>query len=81
MIGTPRRELLDRVLIVSERHPRRVITVYVAYFYAARPHRSLGQLAPGQAETRPPEPIDLIGHRIRRGPILDPITSEYRCTA
>jgi hypothetical protein len=31
--------------------------------------RSLGQLAPAQAETRPPEPIDLADYRIRRRPI------------
>jgi hypothetical protein len=52
MVGTLRRELLDRILIVNERHLRRVLTVYLGHFNAARPHRSLGQLAPAQAETR-----------------------------
>jgi hypothetical protein len=28
MIGTLRRELLDRILIVNERHLRRILTVY-----------------------------------------------------
>jgi transposase InsO family protein len=81
MIGTLRRELLDRILIVTERHLRRVITVYMSHFNAARPHRSLAQLAPVQAETRPPEPINLADCRIRRRPILDGITSEYQRTA
>jgi putative transposase len=32
MIGTPRRELLDRLLIVNERHLRRAVTVYLSHF-------------------------------------------------
>jgi transposase InsO family protein len=42
MIGTLRRELLDRVLIVNQRHLRRVAIVYLSHFNACRPHRSLG---------------------------------------
>ena len=80
-IGTLRRKLLDRILIVNERHLRRVVTVYLSHFNTARPHQSLGQLAPAQAETRPPEPIDLTGHQLRRTPILGGITSEYQRAA
>jgi integrase len=53
MIGTLRRELLDRVLVVNERHLRRILTIYLHHFNAARPHRTLAQLAPAQAETNP----------------------------
>jgi hypothetical protein len=56
-------------------------TIYTSHFNAARPHRSLAQLAPAQAETRPPEPINLADYRIHRRPILDGITSEYQRTA
>jgi transposase InsO family protein len=77
MIGTLRRELLDRMLIVNERHLRRVLTVYLGHFNAARPHRSLGQVAPAQAETRAPEPVNLADYRIRRKPILNGLTSQY----
>src|SRR5204862_8040798 len=45
MIGTLRRELLDRVLIVNEHHLRRVLTEYLRHYNAARPHRALGPLA------------------------------------
>jgi hypothetical protein len=38
MVGTLRRELLDRMLIVNKRHLRRVLTVYLQHFNAARPH-------------------------------------------
>jgi Integrase core domain len=37
MIGTLRRELLDRLLIVNEHHLRRVLTEYLAYYNTARP--------------------------------------------
>ena len=65
MIGTLRREVFDRLLIVSEHHLRRVLTEYLLHYDAARPHRSLGQLAPAQAHARPLE-INLAEHRIRR---------------
>jgi putative transposase len=55
MIGTLRRELLDRILIVNERHLRWILVVYLQHFNTARPHRTLGQLAPAQAETQPPQ--------------------------
>ena len=49
IIGTLRRELFDRLLIVNEHHLRRVLTEYLRHYNAARPHRALGQLAPAQA--------------------------------
>jgi len=81
MIGTLRRKLLDRLLIVNERHVHRVVTVYLSDFNACRPHRSLAQLAPAQVETRPPEPINLADYRVRRRPILDGLLSEYHLAA
>jgi transposase InsO family protein len=81
MIGTLRRELLDRILIVNERHLRRTLTIYLHHFNTARPHRTLGQLAPAQAETHPPRVINLADHKVRRRPILDGLTSEYQPAA
>jgi hypothetical protein len=77
MVGTLRREPLDRVLIVNERRLRGVVEIYLEHFNAARPHRSLGQLIPAQTETRDPQPINLAEHRIRRTPILTGLTSQY----
>ena len=68
MIGTLRRELLDRVLIANECHLRRILAVYLQHFNTARPHRALGQLAPAQTETQPPPVINLADHQIRRNP-------------
>jgi transposase InsO family protein len=51
MIGTLRRELLDRLLIINEHHLRHVLTEYLRHYNAVRPHRGLGQIAPDQAAT------------------------------
>ena len=80
MIGTLRRELLDRLLILNERHPRQVLTEYLHHYNTARPHRTRGQLPPAQAGTPPPR-INLAGHRIRRKRVLGGLTSEYQAIA
>jgi hypothetical protein len=80
MIGTLRRELLDRLLIVNEHHLRQVLTEYLRHYNTARPHRALGQLAPAQAHARPPE-INLAEHRIRRRHVLGGLTHEYHIAA
>ena len=81
IIGTLRRELLDRLLIVNEHHLRRVLTEYLRHYNTARPHCALGQLTPAQTDTRPPEPINLADQRIRRKQILGGLTHEYYVAA
>ena len=45
-VGSIRRELLDRILIISQRHAAAVLTEYVEHYNSHRPHRTLGQAAP-----------------------------------
>jgi putative transposase len=80
MIGTLRRELLDRILILNERHLRQILAAYLRHFNAARPHRALAH-TPAQAETQPPHVINLADFQVRRRAILDGLTSEYQITA
>ena len=80
VIGTLRRELFDRLLIVNEHHLRQVLTEYLQHYNTGRPHRALGQLAPAQADSRPPE-INLAEHRIRRRQVLGGLTHEYQVAA
>jgi putative transposase len=65
MIGTLRRELFDRLLIVGEHHLRRVLAEYLLHDNTSRPHRTLGQLPQAQAHARPLQ-IELAEHRVRR---------------
>ncbi|MCA1701943.1 MAG: integrase core domain-containing protein [Actinobacteria bacterium] len=52
-IGSLRRELLDRMLILNARHLRRVLAEYEHHFNTHRPHRSLAQAAPLRALPQP----------------------------
>src|SRR4051812_35952805 len=45
-IGTVRRELLDRMLIINRRRLEAALAEYVAHFNHHRPHRALHQAAP-----------------------------------
>ena len=69
------------MLIVNEHHLRRALTEYLQHYNAARPHRSLGQLIPAQAETQPPQTINLTEHRIRRRQVLGGLNHEYYVAA
>jgi transposase InsO family protein len=53
LIGTVRRECLDRLLIFGESHLRRVLASYAIYYNEARTHLALGKDAPlGRAVQR-----------------------------
>lgn len=45
-VRSVRAECLDHSFIFNERHLRRVLNEYVAYFNRWRPHRAIGQVAP-----------------------------------
>ena len=45
-IGSVRRECLDHILILSEKHVQRVIREYSAFFNHARPHQGIEQQIP-----------------------------------
>jgi putative transposase len=40
LIGSIRRECLDHVVVFGERHLRRLLTAYFAYYHQARTHLS-----------------------------------------
>ena len=81
MIGTLRREVFDRLLIINEHHLRQVLTEYLLHYNTARPHRSLGQLTLAQADSQPPGLINLAEHRIRQKQVLGGLTREYYVAA
>ena len=58
LLGSLRRECLDHVIVLGERHLHRVVTEYVHYYNDARPHQGIGQRTPVD-RTRP-----------RQGPII-----------
>ena len=53
LIGTVRRECIDRMLIFGEAHLRRVLASYATYYNQVRTHLALGKDAPlGRAVQR-----------------------------
>jgi putative transposase len=74
-LGSVRRECLDHVLVLSERHLRRALHEYVRYFNHDRPHQGLAQqvlIAPGEG----PAPT-VTGGGVRAIPILGGLHHAY----
>ncbi len=42
-----RRDLLDHVIVLNERHLKRLLTEYVSYYHEDRTHLGLGKETPG----------------------------------
>jgi putative transposase len=72
-VGSARRECLDWMLIVSQRHLETVVREYCAHYNDERPHRSCG-LRPPAAQS---EPIRRPGTTIRRRARLGGLLNEY----
>jgi hypothetical protein len=82
LIGTLRRELLDRVLIISEQHLRAVLTEYQEHYNTARPHQGIAQRVPdGEPDAPRGTVTDIDARQIRRKPVLRGLINEYTCAA
>ena len=78
LVGTLRRELLDRVLILSEAHLRAVLVEYQVHYNSARPHQGIAQRVPDAGRDAPRSAITDPGIReIHRKPVLDGLINEY----
>jgi len=55
LIGAVRRECLDHVVVLTERHLRRILTAYFAYYHRARTHLSLDKDPPDGRPIERPE--------------------------
>jgi transposase InsO family protein len=53
-VGTLRRELLDHVIVLGERHLLRLVRAHVVYYNEDRPHMSLEGDAPATRAVEPP---------------------------
>ena len=72
--GTLQREALDQLIILNERHLRRVLSVYVENYYnTVRPHLSINRNAPIPREIDSPS-----NGRIVSTPILGGLHHSYR---
>ena len=54
VIGSIRRECLNHVIILSERHLKRILTAYFEYYHGCRTHLSLDRNSPQPRDVEPP---------------------------
>ncbi len=76
-VGTLRRECLDHVLILGERHLREVLAEYARHYNGHRPHQGLQQEPPLR---QPGNAVDITA-RIERRRVVGGLISEYRRAA
>jgi putative transposase len=78
LLGTLRRELLDRILILGEVHLRAVLIEYQVHYNTGRPHQGIAQRVPGWERDVPSvTAVNLDVQRIRRKSILNGLINEY----
>jgi transposase InsO family protein len=77
-VGSIRRELLDRILVINRRHAASVLAEYEDYFNHHRPHRALAQAAPLRAL---PDHHQTDTTRVRRHDRLGGLLHEYQQVA
>ncbi len=76
VIGTLRREFLDHVIILNERHLKRLLSPYLDYYHTWRTHRSSDQDAPHGRRVRFAE----LGHVVEF-PIVQGLHHYYLASA
>jgi putative transposase len=60
VIGTLRRELFDHVIVLNERHLKRLMSSYLDYYHPWRTHQSLNSDAPDGHRVRAVEPCNVV---------------------
>ncbi len=53
LIGSVRRECLNHVIVLNERHLRRILVSYLDYYHRSRTHLSLGKDTPEGRSVQP----------------------------
>ena len=79
VIGTLRREMLDRTLILGERHLDLVLRGYLIHYNRHGPHQSRQQQPP-DVETQPDRDVTDL-RSVRRRPVVAGLINEYHHAA
>jgi putative transposase len=78
LLGTLRRELLDRMLGLGEAHLRAVLVEYQGHYNMTRPHQGFVQQVPSWDREGPGvTAVNLDAERIHREPVLNGLVNEY----
>ena len=81
VIGTIRRECLDFIIPLNERHLHSTLREFVRYYNRGRPHSSLGPGIPEPIQASAPDTVHRhrlpVGYRISSKPILSALHHDY----
>ena len=77
LVGTLRRQLLDRVLTLGEGHLRAVLTEYQAHYNTARPSPGIAQRVPGREPRSAGSPLPIRARTDPPKPVLGGLINEY----
>ncbi len=85
-LGSVRRECLDHVLILGERHLHATLKEYIAYFNTARPHQGIKQAIPQAQQLHEAGVVEQLaapasGGRVLSFPVLGGLHHDYRRAA
>jgi putative transposase len=82
LIGTIRRECLDYLIPINQRHLRIILKEFVIYYNRGRPHSSLGPGIPELTQASVPARVHRhqlpANHRVRSKSVLGGLHNEYR---
>jgi len=86
LIGSIRRECLDHVIVLNERHLRRVVSVYLDYYHRSRTHLSLEMDCPEHREVQEVDrgrviEIAVVVHRLWSAALEQQLLSANRACA
>ena len=73
MIGSIRRECLANVVVLSERHLRRILKDYFSHYHRWRCHQSLEKDCPVHRPIQPPEVGEVVIARVGEGQLVFPV--------
>jgi len=73
-VGSCRRDLLDHVILLNERHLKRLMSLYLLYYHEDRTHLGLGKDTPGG---RPSAMMSPTGREVMSWPRLGGLHHRY----
>ena len=77
-VGNCRRDLLDHVIVLNQRHLKRLVSEYIRYYHEDRTHLALAKCTPAGRE---PEKNPNVGCRVVSVPRLGGLHHRYGLAA
>jgi putative transposase len=81
LVGTLRRECLDYLIPLNEKHLKRILREYITHYNQGRPHSALGPGIPEPSRVQVPMTTHRhklpVGYRVKAKPVINGLHHEY----